>query len=63
MSYRDKAPRKAFIILQSTYVKNFEKGEVYGRCERLYDAPDGSFTAYKLLEPGYLYESLAASPE
>ena len=63
MSYRDKAPQKAFVILQSTYVKNFEKGEVYSRCERLYHAPDGSFMAYKLLEPGYLYETLAASPE
>ena len=62
-SYREKAPQKAFIILQSTSVKAFEKGEVYGRCEKLYEAPDGSFTAYRLLEPGYLYETLAASPE
>ncbi len=62
MSYREKAPRKAFIILQSTSVKAFEKGEVYSRCEKLYTAPDESFTAYRLTEPGYLFETLGETP-
>ncbi len=62
MGYREKAPQKAFIIIRSASVKAFEKGEVYSRCEKLYTAPDESFTAYRLTEPGYLFETLGETP-